>query len=163
MDRKKVLITGAASGIGMATAIRFANEGYDVCINDIQGEKLESLFNDLTEGNHLLLYGNYAEHEVIHKGNELIGKNWGRLDALINCAGLFEKTDPIEMEIDRWRLIFDSMVNGCLLASKLSVRFMDKGGRIIHMTSIHGNRAEKVQAAMQWQRQRSTNSADPWH
>lgn len=143
MSRKKVLITGAASGIGRATAIRFANEGYDVCVNDIQREKLENLFMDLAEGNHLLFYGSYAENEFISKGIEVIGKNWGRLDALINCAGLSEKTDFIEMEIDRWRLIFDTMVNGCLLASKLSVRFMDKGGCIIHITSVHGNRAEK--------------------
>src|SRR5690606_16985661 len=63
--------------------------------------------------------------------------------ALINCAGLSERTDPHEMEIDRWRVIFDSMVDGCLLISKLAVKFMNNGGRIIHITSIHGSRAEK--------------------
>jgi len=142
MNRKKVLITGAASGIGRATAIRFANDGYDVCVNDIQSEKLETLLNELREGNHLLLKGNYAEEQTIINGEKIIQQNWGALDALINCAGVFEKTNPLEMEIGRWRIIFDTMLNGCLLTTRLAVQFMKDEGRIIHITSIHGIRAE---------------------
>lgn len=142
MNRKKVLITGAASGIGRATAIRFAKEGYDVCVNDIQLEKLMALLNELSQGNHLLLNGNYAEEETIIKGEKIIQQNWGALDALINCAGVFEKTNPLEMEMDRWRLIFDTMLNGSLLVTRLAVKFMKDGGRIVHITSIHGTRAE---------------------
>jgi NAD(P)-dependent dehydrogenase (short-subunit alcohol dehydrogenase family) len=48
----------------------------------------------------------------------------------------------VEMEIDRWRIIFDSMLNGCLLMNRLAVKFMNNGGRIVHITSIHGTRAE---------------------
>ena len=143
MNRRKVLITGAASGIGRATAIRFANEGYDVCLNDIQLEKLTTLLYELPEGNHLLLHGSYAEKETILEGEKIIQQNWGTVDALINCAGLFERTDPIEMDIDRWRVVFDCMVNGCLLITRLAVKFMSKGGRIVHVSSIHGTRAEK--------------------
>ena len=143
MKKRKALITGAASGIGRSTAIRFANEGYDVCVNDLQTEKLSTLLSELPKGNHLILDGDYAAKETILKGEKMIQQYWGSLDALINCAGLSEKTDPHVMEIDRWRMIFDSMVNGCLLISKLAVKFMDKGGRIIHITSIHGSRAER--------------------
>src|SRR5665647_1720360 len=104
MNRKKVLITGAASGIGRATTIRFANEGYDVCVNDIQLEKLRTLLNELSEGNHLLLHGSYSENDTVLEGEKMIQQNWGTVDALINCAGVFEKTNPLEMEIDRWRI-----------------------------------------------------------
>lgn len=142
MKRRKVLITGAASGIGRATAIKFAKEGYDVCLNDIQEEKLRGVISELTEGNHLSFYGSYAEKDVILKGEILIQQNWGALDALISCAGIFEKTNPIEMDIDRWRLIFDGMLNGCFLITQLAVKFMNTGGRIIHISSIHGTRAE---------------------
>lgn len=143
MNRKKVLITGAASGIGRATAIRFASEGYDVCANDIQLEKLMALINELPEGNHLILNGDYAEPESIVKGEQIIRQNWGTLDALINCAGIFEKTDPLKMEVDRWRVIFDRMMDGCLMMTRLSVKFMKNNkGRIVHVTSIHGTRAE---------------------
>jgi NAD(P)-dependent dehydrogenase (short-subunit alcohol dehydrogenase family) len=142
MSRKKVVITGAASGIGRATAIRFASEGYDVCLNDIQSEKLSALLDELPGGNHLLLHGSYSENETILEGEKIIHENWGAVDALINCAGLSEKTNPLEMEIDRWRIIFDCMLNGCLLMTRLAAKFMADGGRIVHITSIHGTRAE---------------------
>lgn len=142
MNRAKVLITGAASGIGRATAIRFAAEGYDVCANDIQADKLTTLLGELAPGNHLLLTGSYADKTSIEKGEKLISENWGSLDALVNCAGISGKTDALEMDIEQWRIIFDVMVNGCILISQLAVRFMQKGGRIIHISSIHGTRAE---------------------
>lgn len=144
---RKVLITGAASGIGKSTAKRFAKEGYDVCINDIQFDKLKSLMNELPKGNHLLLEGSYTDREVISKGEIIIQQHWGILDVLINCAGLSENTDPLIMDIDRWRVIFDSMVDGSFLISKLAIKFMKKGGRIIHVTSIHGKRAEKYSSS----------------
>lgn len=143
MNRKKVLITGAASGIGRAAALRFATEGYDVCLNDLQLKKLMDLSGELPNGNHLLLPGNYAEEETIVKGEKMIQQNWGNLDALINCAGVFEKTNILEMSIVDWRKIFDIMLNGSLLITKLAVKFMaESGGRIIHITSIHANKAE---------------------
>ncbi len=142
MNRPKVLITGAASGIGRATAMRFACEGYDVCANDIQEDKLGSLLDELHPGNHILFTGSFAEKETIERGEKLISDNWGILNALVSCAGISEKTDPFEMDIERWRVIFDIMVNGCILISQLATHFMQNGGRIIHVTSIHGTRAE---------------------
>ncbi|MEO6290199.1 MAG: SDR family oxidoreductase, partial [Ginsengibacter sp.] len=144
MERKKAIITGAASGIGRATAIRFANEGYDVCVNDIQSEKLAALLNILPKGNHLLLNGSYAEQETIKNSEKIIQDNWGSVDVLINCAGLNEKTNPFEMDVSRWRVIFDVMLDGCLRMTRLAVKFMNNNnGRIVHITSIHGTRAEK--------------------
>jgi 3-oxoacyl-[acyl-carrier protein] reductase len=142
MNRAKVLITGAASGIGRATAIRFAAQGYDVCANDIQADKLTTLAGELAPGNHLLLTGSYADKASIEKGEKLISENWGSLDVLVNCAGISGKTDALKMDIENWRIIFDVMVNGCILISQLAAKFMQKGGRIIHISSIHGTRAE---------------------
>ncbi|MFT3700864.1 MAG: SDR family oxidoreductase [Agriterribacter sp.] len=147
MKRKKILITGAASGIGKAAAIRFATEGYDVCLNDIQAGKLNAFIKELPQGDHLIVEGSYADTTVIEKAESLIKEKWGRLDALVNCAGLFEKTNPVEMNIEQWRKVFDIMVNGCVLISKLAVQFMNDGGRIIHISSIHGTRAEKYASA----------------
>ncbi|MBL7699087.1 MAG: SDR family oxidoreductase [Chitinophagaceae bacterium] len=147
MNRPKVLITGAASGIGKATAIRFAKEGYDVCLNDIQHEKLADALNELTPGDHIFFNGSYAGQETINKGEKLIGEKWGKLDALVSCAGIFEKTDPLTMDMERWRVTFDAMINGCVLTSKLAVKFMQQNGRLIHVTSIHGTRAEASASA----------------
>jgi NAD(P)-dependent dehydrogenase (short-subunit alcohol dehydrogenase family) len=142
MKRRKVLITGAASGIGKASAIRFAKEGCDICLNDIQPDKLATVAKDLLPGNHLILEGSYAEEKTILAGERMIKDNWGSIDVLVNCAGVFRKTDPLGMDIHQWRKVFDSMVNGCFLQTQLATKFMEDGGRIIHITSIHGTRAE---------------------
>lgn len=143
MNRLKVLVTGAASGIGKATAIRFAAEGYDVCINDIQGARLNELISELSPGNHLVFPGSFSNEADIVKGKELIEKHWGCLDVLVSCAGISMYSDPILTTIDEWRKAFDIMVNGCVLISSLAAGFMKENGRIIHITSIHANRAEK--------------------
>ena len=143
MSRKKVIITGAASGIGKATAIRFASEGFDVCANDIQADKLTALLKELPEGNHLILSGSYADESTIADAVKLIKQQWGSVDVLVSCAGMFEKTDPIEMELSQWRVIFDRMLTGSILMTRLAAKFMKVEGRIIHITSIHGTRAEK--------------------
>ena len=143
MNRKKVLITGAASGIGRAVSLRFASEGYDVCVNDLQSVNLETFIAELPKGDHLLLPGSYAESKTIAEGESLIAKNWGAVDVLVNCAGLFVKTDPLDTILGRWRVIFDTMLNGCMMMTQLAAKFMVKEGRIVHISSIHGNRAEK--------------------
>jgi 3-oxoacyl-[acyl-carrier protein] reductase len=142
MKRKTVLVTGAASGIGKASAVRFAMEGFDVCLNDLQAEKLQSVLKELPPGNHLLLPGSYANEKIISAGEELIGKTWGSLDVLINAAGIFEKTDSIKMDLGHWRVIFDTMMEGCVRMTRLAAGKMSEGGRIIHISSIHGGRAE---------------------
>ena len=143
MKRPTALITGASSGIGRAAAIRFATEGYDVCALDIQEEKLLSLVNELSPGNHLFVAGSYAEETTVQKAEALLNSNWEGLNVLVNCAGLFQKADPVKMDLTEWRQVFDIMVNGTLRVSKLAAQLMQNGGRMIHITSIHGTRAEQ--------------------
>ncbi|CAN5397864.1 3-oxoacyl-[acyl-carrier-protein] reductase [soil metagenome] len=142
MTRQRVLITGAASGIGRASALRFASEGYDVCANDIQEDKLKQLLTEMPPGNHLMLAGSYADKATIGKGENLIRETWGSLDVLVNCAGLSAKTDAVPKDIAEWHGVFDIMLNGCIMITQLAAKFMDNNGRIIHITSIHGTRAE---------------------
>lgn len=142
MSRKKVLVTGAASGIGRATAIRFAAEGYDVCLNDLDEARLNLVKDALEKSDHLVLSGSYADEKTLSGGAALIAERWGGLDALVNCAGLFEKTDPIAMDMGRWRRVMDTMLSGCVGMTRLAVNAMPQGGRIIHISSIHDNRAE---------------------
>ncbi len=139
-NRPKVMITGAASGIGKAAAIRFAEEGYDVCLIDIQN--MEHVSDILPEGNHLIVKGSYTDEKTIEKCNNIISENWGQLDALINCAGISSKTVVGESAADEWENIFHHMSRGAILTSNLAIPLMKQGGRIIHITSIHAERAE---------------------
>jgi len=138
--RPKVLITGAVSGIGRATAIRFAAEGYDVCLNDIQD--IQHVYASLAEGNHLIVEGSYAEEQTMEKSRKLILENWGKLDILVNCAGISGRTVIGETASGEWEHIFHLMSRGAILTSNLAFPLMTSGGRIIHITSVHGERAE---------------------
>ncbi len=142
MRRKKVFITGAASGIGRATAFRFATEGYELFLNDINEAGLNEVFNKLPDGNHLRLAGSYADQFVINQCSEFIQNEWDFLDVLVNCAGIYEQTHPVNTPLNEWHKVFDIMVNGAILTTAMASVAMTKGGSIIHITSIHGTRAE---------------------
>ena len=142
MRKKKAFITGAGSGIGRATALRFASEGYDLFLNDINEFGLNEVFDQLGAGNHLRLAGSYADQEVIAGCSDLMHKEWGILDVLVNCAGVYEQTHPVNTPLSEWHKVFDIMVNGAFLTSAMAAGAMTEGGSIIHITSIHGTRAE---------------------
>lgn len=139
-EKRKVLITGAASGIGRATAQRFAAEGYDVCLNDIQ--ELASVRASLHTGRHLQVQGSFADETVTESMSACIAGQWGRLDVLVNCAGFGRPTPVADTSLEDWESVFHILSRGAVLNSKLALPLMTSGGRIIHITSIHGERAE---------------------
>ena len=145
--RRNVVITGASSGIGKATALRFAAEGCDVCLNARRQPLLEELLDSLLEGEHLLAAGDYSDPSVARDLGEKIAEKWGSLDVLVNCAGVFMGNDPIDSPLDEWRKPFDIMINGAVQMTRAAVPLMKGGGRVIHVTSIHGRRAEKTASA----------------
>jgi 3-oxoacyl-[acyl-carrier protein] reductase len=149
MDKstKHALVTGASSGIGRATALRFAREGWNVAVNARRAELLEALIAEFPPGRHLVCPGSYDDPAVAEDMRASIQREWGRVDALINCAGVFLGADPITAPLEEWRKPFDLMVNGAVLMTRLVVPFMTQGGRIVHVTSIHGERVEKRASA----------------
>jgi NAD(P)-dependent dehydrogenase (short-subunit alcohol dehydrogenase family) len=139
--RKKVLVTGASSGIGAATARRFAAEGWDVCLTSLDAKLLDSVKASLPAGKHLALAGDYTQDSTIQGLEALIKKEWDSLYALVNCAGVFVGTEIINTSFADWRKAFDIMLDGGVKMTQLSLPFMKQGGRIIHVTSIHQARA----------------------
>jgi len=141
-NRKKALLSGASSGIGEATVRRFAAEGWDVCVNARRERMLEGIVSELPPGDHVVCAGDYSEPEVAARIAQTLRERWGRLDALVNCAGTFNGADSIDSSLEEWRIPLDSMVNGGVNLTRVAVPLMSDGGRIIHITSIHGERAE---------------------
>jgi NAD(P)-dependent dehydrogenase (short-subunit alcohol dehydrogenase family) len=141
-NRQKVVVTGASSGIGRATALRFANEGWDVIATDRQEPELNILVSSFPPGNHFACPGDYVNSHTIEAIDDRIENDWGRLDVLVNCAGVYASTSVIETPYTEWRIVFDMMVNGAIFITRLAAKWMTKGARIIHITSIHGERAE---------------------
>ena len=141
-SNRKVVVTGASSGIGRATAARFASDGWDVCLNARRESRLRDLLAALPGGEHLLCPGDYSNPEVIESIASMLREKWGRVDALVNCAGVFQGADALSSSIEEWRRPFDIMFEGGVRITRVVAPLMSAGGRIIHITSIHGERGE---------------------
>jgi 3-oxoacyl-[acyl-carrier protein] reductase len=139
--RQKVLIAGASSGIGKATAIRFASEGWDVCLNARRETMLVEIQESLPAGDHLVCPGDFTDTAVIEAMRQTIQRDWGQLDAIINSAGVYAPVDAINDPLEKWRQVFDILINGAIYLARMAVPLVKKGGRIIFITSIHGARA----------------------
>ncbi len=143
-ERKRAIITGASSGVGRAAALRFAAEGWDVCLTARRGDALQQLLGELPPGDHLLVPGDYSQEATAQAIAGQVAEHWGALDALINCAGIYFPIHTIDTPVDEWRRAFEIMVNGALYLTRAAVPLMQDGGRIVHVTSIHGDRAEAL-------------------
>jgi NAD(P)-dependent dehydrogenase (short-subunit alcohol dehydrogenase family) len=86
---KTALVTGAARGIGLATAKRFLADGWRVALLDIDGENLARTFADLGKPDvTLALTCDVADAEGVSRAVDAVAKKFGRLDALVNNAGI---------------------------------------------------------------------------
>jgi 3-oxoacyl-[acyl-carrier protein] reductase len=146
-DRKKVVVTGASSGIGYATALRFAQEGWDVCVTARRENELRELVAKFPEGSHLVCPGDYSNPATTQSIDAAVREKWGRIDCLANVAGVFFSAPVIDSPLEEWRKPFDIMVNGAVYLTRMVVPWMTYGGRIIHVTSIHHDRAEMGSSA----------------
>jgi NAD(P)-dependent dehydrogenase (short-subunit alcohol dehydrogenase family) len=69
-------------------------------------------------------------------------ERWGRVDVLVNCAGVNRSAHVTDAPLAEWRGPFDTMLEGGVRMTRMVVPLMSAGGRIVHITSIHGERAE---------------------
>jgi 3-oxoacyl-[acyl-carrier protein] reductase len=139
---RNVVVTGASSGIGRATALRFAADGCRVCVNARREARLHALLAELHGEGHLVYAGDYSDPAVWAGWERLLRDAWGRVDVLVNCAGVFQAADAVGSPLAEWRRPFDVMLEGAVGVTRMVVPLMPDGGRIIQVTSIHGERAE---------------------
>jgi NAD(P)-dependent dehydrogenase (short-subunit alcohol dehydrogenase family) len=142
--RKRAIITGASSGVGRAAAERFAAEGWDVCLTARRGIVLAQLLGELAPGHHLSVPGDYGQESTAQAIASQVSEQWGGLDALINCAGVYVPVHSIDTPLAEFHRAFEIMVNGALYLTRAAVPLMKDGGRIVHVTSIHGDHAEPL-------------------
>jgi NAD(P)-dependent dehydrogenase (short-subunit alcohol dehydrogenase family) len=141
---KVLLITGASRGIGAETARLAAARGYSLCLNYQHSEAAANeLLESLTDGGHraILFQANVAEESEVAAMYRAIDSEFGRLDGLVNNAGILEQqSDLVEMTPDRWRRVLDINVVGSFLCAREAVRRMSTrsggdGGAIVNLSS----------------------------
>jgi NAD(P)-dependent dehydrogenase (short-subunit alcohol dehydrogenase family) len=138
-----VLITGALTGIGRATAVLFAQEGARVVVSgrrDQEGQELAAELQAL--GAEALFVRSDVRHD--DDVRDLVDKavaRFGRLDAAVNCAGTEGKPGPVtEQTAETYAATFDTNVLGTLLAMKHEMRVMlaQRSGSIVNVSSTYG-------------------------
>jgi 3-hydroxybutyrate dehydrogenase len=139
---KVVFITGAASGIGYEIGTAFANEGAKVVFTDVNEEKVKEVTEALKEKG-IDCYGikcDVTKEEEIKQAIDATVEKYGRLDVLINNAGL-QHIDTVEdFPVEKFELMTKIMLVAPFIATKYAFPIMKKQkfGRILNMASING-------------------------
>src|SRR3979411_873162 len=144
MKNKVVLITGALTGIGRATALAFAQEGARIVISGRHDEEGEKLVNELGK---LGAEAEFVRSDVRHEDDvrSLVDKTvarFGRLDVAVNTAGTEGKPGLVtEQSAESYAATFDTNVLGTLLSMKHELRVMlaQGSGSIVNVSSAYGS------------------------
>jgi NAD(P)-dependent dehydrogenase (short-subunit alcohol dehydrogenase family) len=148
--QKVALVTGAARGIGLATAKRFLAEGWRVALLDIEGDLLERAVAALESPGHTMaLHCDVSDAAEVQAAIHTIAERFSRLDALINNAGIAVFTPVLETTEADWNRILAVNLTGPFLCTKAAVPLMREngGGAIVNITSISAVRASTLRSA----------------
>lgn len=136
LTNKRSVITGGASGIGKATAMRFLEEGAKVIVIDRDAEALEKIKQQVP-GLSDAISADVSDAEAVEKAFKEIDRMWGGLDLLINNAGISLRHPFNEITPQEWRKVIDVNLSGAFYVAQAASRLMDEGV-IANMGSTNG-------------------------
>lgn len=141
---RAALVTGAASGMGAATARQFARSGASVVLADVDATALESLETELREAGHHVMATtcDVADEEQVIAAVQTCVQDFGRLDYAFNCAGIqVPSVDAAEEEAAHFDRVTAVNLRGTWAAMKhelAQMRQQDSGGAIVNCSSLAG-------------------------
>jgi NAD(P)-dependent dehydrogenase (short-subunit alcohol dehydrogenase family) len=152
LEGKAVVITGAASGMGLAMATRFAAEGASITAADWNAQRLQQAVRTIegSGGRIVASRGNIADQATAEGLIDLAVKTYGRLDVLVNNAGVMDYMQGVgELSDDIWRRVMSINVDGPMFTSRRAVQYMldHGGGSIVNIASLGGVRGGAAGAA----------------
>ncbi|MFB6153664.1 MAG: SDR family NAD(P)-dependent oxidoreductase [Halodesulfurarchaeum sp.] len=143
-----VIVTGASSGIGRAIAKRFGEAGANVTNADLQpepqtgGTPTHELINEADhDGEATYVETDVSSTEDVQVAVDATVSEYGRLDVMVNNAGVTKIAPAEEMDIDDWRWVIDVNLTGVFIGSQIAGRQMleqEAGGSIVNMASMMG-------------------------
>lgn len=140
---KYVIVTGAASarGLGKATAAMFAEHGATVAILDLDGTAAEAAAADLGEG-HVGLACNVTDKTACTAAVQTLLDRWGRIDVLVNNAGITQPLRIMEIEPQNYDAVTDVNLRGTLYMSQAVIPAMraQMSGAIVNLSSVSAQR-----------------------
>jgi NADP-dependent 3-hydroxy acid dehydrogenase YdfG len=156
LDGTVALVTGASSGIGEATAKRLAAEGAAVAVGARRLDRLEQLVAEIADagGTAVAIESDVTDRAQAEDLVERTVKTLGRLDTVVNNAGVMLLGPALEAPIEEWERMVDLNVKGLLYVAKAALphllRFADEGPRmvtdLVNISSVAGRRARSGSA-----------------
>jgi 3-oxoacyl-[acyl-carrier protein] reductase len=151
---RKVVVTAAAgTGIGFASARRALAEGADVLVSDWHerrlGETVDKLKAEFTDQTVASVVCNVQKTSEVNALIDSAATELGRIDVLINNAGLGGETPVVDMDDDEWDRVIDITLNGTFRATRAALRYFrdaPHGGVIVNNASVLGWRAQHSQS-----------------
>lgn len=140
------LVTGAARGIGLATAKRFLEEGWQVVMVDRDGDELRTASQELS--NVHAIEADVSVSSEVDAFIETIRSRFGNVSAVVNNAGVADFGPIEETTFERWRTVMATNLDGVFLVSQAATPLLKiQGGAIVNIASISGLRASTLRTA----------------
>jgi 3-oxoacyl-[acyl-carrier protein] reductase len=145
------IVTGASRGIGRAVALALAAEGATVVVNYASSSQAaDSVVAEITAMGcpAIALQADVAQTEQVDTLVNTVMDKWGRIDVLVNNAGIARDTLLLRMKLEDWQAVIDLNLTGVFLCTKAVSKVMlkQRSGRIINLTSIVGEIGNPGQA-----------------
>jgi NADP-dependent 3-hydroxy acid dehydrogenase YdfG len=141
---KVVIITGASSGLGEATARRLAKNGAKLMLAARSEDKLKTLVNEINKGKGTAKYQvtDVTDRRQVEALAKATKEAYGRIDVLVNNAGLMPLSPLDAVKVDEWDKMIDVNLKGVLynLAAVLPIMREQKSGHIINISSVAGHK-----------------------
>lgn len=142
VNDKVVIITGASSGIGEAAAKLLAHQGAKVVLAARREDRLKALAEEIRQdgGQAVSIQADVASYDDMKKLADFALKQYGRIDALVNNAGVMPASRLSELRVDEWDRMIDVNVKGVLygIAAALPVMREQRSGHIVNLSSVAG-------------------------
>jgi len=141
LNDRVAVVTGGASGIGLASAALLAEAGAKVAVVDRDRAEAEKACAGLSGTGHLALGADVAHEAEVDAACAEIAKRLGRIDVLVNCAGIAIRRPATEVSLADWDKVIAVNMTGTFLFSRAAARHMiaaGRGGSIVQIASIMG-------------------------
>jgi 3-oxoacyl-[acyl-carrier protein] reductase len=142
LEGQVAIVTGGGQGIGKAIALRFAREGADVAVLDINGEAAETTVREVRElGRRAVMkITDVSDSEAVETAMNEVAEELGGLDVLVNNAGIEKRATFLEITPADWQRQLDVNLSGTFYCAQAAARQMAKRGygRIVNLSSVAG-------------------------
>ncbi|MGE5602514.1 MAG: SDR family oxidoreductase [Nitrososphaerales archaeon] len=144
IEGKVVVITGASSGLGQATARALAAEGATVVLGARRVDRIDALADELARsgGKALAIQTDVTQYDQVKRLVDAAVQTYGRIDVMINNAGLMPQSPIDRLKIEDWDRMIDVNIKGVLYGIAAALPYMEqqKAGHIINVSSVAGHK-----------------------